>query len=154
MTTAQSVIENAVIDILAHSGPCTIDEVVQLLPAHDWSEVFFAVDNMSRDGRLVFRRPSSSVYQLSLSASCQGERTDRARSMHEVRFCLGCGYLSDKITQEGGPSPWVEANRYLKKHGLTWFELERIDAICPACSRVQACGTRQVPPRAAATVAR
>ena len=151
MSNAQSVIENAVIDILAHTGPCTIDEVVQSLPAHDWSEVFFAVDNMSRDGRLVFRRPSSSVYQLSLSASCQGERTNRARSMHEVLFCQGCGYLCDRITPEGGPSPWVEANRYLTKHGLTWFELERIDAICPACSRVQACGTRRVPPRAAAT---
>ncbi|MDH4244995.1 MAG: hypothetical protein OEV38_14685 [Nitrospira sp.] len=98
MTTAQSVIENAVIDILAHSGPCTIDEVVQSLPAHNWSEVFFAVDNMSRDGRLVFRRPSSSVYQLSLSASCQGERTDRARPMHQVQFCLGCGYLCTRTS--------------------------------------------------------
>jgi hypothetical protein len=153
MSTAQSFIENAVIDILAHTGPCTIDEVAQSLPAHNWSEVFFAVDNMSRDGRLVVRRPSGSVYQLSLSESSQGNRTERTAST-QVRFCLGCGYLCDKVTPKGEPSPWVEANRYLKKHGLTWFELERIDSMCPACSRVQACGTRRVPPRLAATVAR
>ncbi|MDH4081726.1 MAG: hypothetical protein OEU68_18155 [Nitrospira sp.] len=157
MTTAQSVIENAVIDILAHSGPCTIDEVVQSLPAHNWSEVFFAVDNMSRDGRLVFRRPSSSVYQLSLSASCQGERTDRARPMHQVQFCLGCGYLCDK-NEPNEPidrrSPWVEANRYLKKYGWTWFEVERINTMCPACSHVQACGTRRVSSRTVVPAAR
>ncbi|MBX3335417.1 MAG: hypothetical protein KF876_14920 [Nitrospira sp.] len=153
MSTAQSFIEDAVIDILAQTGPCTIDEVAQSLPAHDWSEVFFAVDNMSRDGRLVFRRPSSSVYQLSLSESSQGNRTERTTST-QVRFCLGCGYLCDKVTPESGPSPWVEANRYLKKHGLTWFELERIDSMCPACSHVQACGTRRGSPRTAAQSAR
>lgn len=145
MSTAQSAIEDAVIDILAHTGPCTIDEVVQSLPTHDWSEVFFAVDHMSRDGRLVFRRSSNSVYELSLSASSREDGTEVTRST-QVRFCLGCGYLCDKITPEDGPSPWVEANRYLKKHGLTWFELERIDAMCPACSRVQAYGTSRVPP--------
>ncbi len=154
MSTAQSLIENAVIDILAHTGPCTIDEVAQSLPAHDWSEVFFAVDTMSRDGRLVFRRPSRSVYQLSLSTPSQGDRTEGVRPIHQVRFCLGCGYLNDETTPEGGRAPWVEANRYLKTHGLTWFELERIDAICPACSHVQACGTRRASSRTAVRAAR
>lgn len=153
MATAQSVIENTVIEILAHTGPCTMDDVVKALPAYDWSEVFSAVDDMSRDGRLVLRRPSSSVYQLSLSPSCRGHRTERTRPM-QVRFCVGCGYLCDKVEPESGSSPWVEANRYLKKYGLSWIELDRTDALCPACSRVQACGTRRVPPRAAATAAR
>lgn len=150
MSAAQSVLEDAVINILEHIGPCTIDEVVQSLPDHDWSKVFFAVDNMSRDGRLVFRRPSRSVYQLSLPTPRQGATTERARPMHRVAFCLGCGYLCDEIKPDAERTPWVEANRYLKKHKLTWFELERIDAMCPACSHVQACGTRRAAPRTAA----
>lgn len=150
MPSAHTIIEDAVIDILAHTGPCTIDEVVQSLPAHEWSEVFFAVDTMSRDGRLVFRRSSSSVYELRLSAPSQEERTTRARPMHEVQFCLGCGYLCDESRPGGGRSTWIEANRYLKKYGVTWFEVQRIDTMCPACSHVQACGTRQVFSRAVA----
>jgi hypothetical protein len=150
MTTPQTVIENAVIEVLAHTGPCTMDEVVGLLPKHGWSEIFSAVDEMSRDGRLVLRRSSNSVYHLSLSPSCQRERTERTRP-DQVRFCLGCGYLCDESEPEGGSSPWIEAGRYLKKYGLTWMALDRTDAICPACSRVQACGTPRVPPRAVAT---
>lgn len=153
MPTAQSIIEDAVIDILDQTGPCTIDEVVQSLPPHDWSEVFFAVDTMSRDGRLVFRRPSNSVYQLSLSLSGQRERTEHVRCI-QVQFCLGCGYLCDETKPEGGRAPWVEANRYLKKHGLTWFELDRIDTMCPACSRVQACGRRRLSTKTAAQAVR
>lgn len=154
MPAAQSTIEDAVLDILAQTGPCTIDEVVQSLPPHDWSEVFFAVDTMSRDGRLVFRRVSKSNYQLSLSTPSQGERAERARPMHQVQFCLGCGYLCDKNEPIDKRSPWVEANRYLKEYGWTWFEVERINTMCPACSHVQACGTRRVSSRTVAPVAR
>ncbi len=150
MSTARLVIEDAVIEVLAHTGPCTMDEIVELLPLHGWSEIFSAVDEMSRDGRLVLRRSSTSVYQLSLSPSCRGERPERA----QVRFCVGCGYLCDEGESRDGASPWVEASRYLKKYGLTWVALDRTDAMCPACSRVQACGTHRIPPRAAATVAR
>ncbi|MBX3303894.1 MAG: hypothetical protein KF693_16910, partial [Nitrospira sp.] len=142
MSTAQTVIENTVIEVLAHTGPCTMDEVVGLLPKHGWSEIFSAVDEMSRDGRLVLRRSSNSVYQLSLSPLWQGDRTERTGPA-QVRFCVGCGYLRDEGESEDGSSPWVEASRYLKKYGLTWIALDRTDAMCPACSRVQACGTHR-----------
>ncbi len=159
MSTAQTSIHDAVIDILARTGPCTMDEVVYSLPSYGWSEVFFAVDHMSRDGRLVIQRPSSSVYQLSLSASCQehriecGQRTERT-GRPPVHFCMGCGYLCDEIGSEDGQSPWVEAHRYLKKYGLTWIELDRTDDMCPACARVVACGRRRVPSRVEATTVR
>lgn len=152
MSAVQTGIQDAVIDILTNMGPCTMDQLVESLPAHDWSEVFSAVDEMSRDGRLVLRRhsQSNSGYQLSLSPSCRIGRQVSTRPS-AVRFCVGCGYLCDEINPEDGRSPWVEAHRYLKKYGLTWIELDRTDGFCPACSRVQACGTRRVPPRAAAT---
>lgn len=152
MTTAQTMIENAVIEVLAHTGSRTMDEVVGLLPEHGWSEIFSVVDEMSRDGRLVLRRSSNSVYQLSLAPSCRGERAERARP-NQVRFCLGCGYLCDESNPEGGEATWVQAHRYLTKYRLTWVELDRNDGLCPACARVQACGTHRVPPRAA-TMAR
>jgi hypothetical protein len=155
MSTAQTSIHEAVIDVLAHMGPCMMDEVVRSLPAHGWSEVFSAVDDMSRDGRLVLRRSSnsSSEYQVSLSDSCQADRSERTRP-DPVQFCVGCGYLCDKIDPEVGQTPWVEARRYLKKYSLTWIELDRTDDMCPACARVLACGRRRVPSRAPATAAR
>ena len=155
MSPSQTILQDAVIDILAHMGPCTIDEVVRSLPAHGWSEVFSVVDEMSRDGRLVLRRPSNSNsgYQLSLSPCWRVGSTIHNRPAH-VRFCVGCGYLCDEIEPEDGRAPWVEARHYLKKYGLTWNELDRTDDLCPACARVLACGTRRVPPRAVATVAR
>ncbi|QPD05272.1 MAG: hypothetical protein Nkreftii_003046 [Candidatus Nitrospira kreftii] len=155
MSTVQTDIPSAVIDILAHMGPCTMDQLVELLPAHGWSEVFSAVDDMSRDGRLMLRRSSnsSSEYQVSLSDSCQADRPDRTRP-DPVQFCVGCGYLCDKIDPEVAQAPWIEARRYLKKYSLTWIELDRTDDMCPACARVVACGRRRVPSRAQATAAR
>ena len=58
--------EDAVIDILQKTGPCCMDDLVTYLPNHSWSEIFVAVDRMSRDGRLVLRRISRSGYQVSL----------------------------------------------------------------------------------------
>lgn len=151
MSTAQSVIEDAVIEVLARTGPCTIDDMVKSLPALGWSEVFSAVDDMSRDGRLVIRRPSSSSYQLSLSAS-RPLKTPVSKRSAPVRFCVGCGYLCDEIDPGDLQSPWVQAHRYLKKYRLTWIELDRNDGLCPACAYVQACGTRR-PLRTIAPVA-
>lgn len=150
MSTAQTVIEDAVVEVLAHTGPCTMDEVAQSLPAHGWSAVFSAVDRLSRDGRLVLRRPSNSNsgYQLSLSASCMIESPVSTKPSR-VRFCAGCGYLSEAIQGEDGATSWTEASHYLKTYGLAWDELERQDDICPGCARVLACaGSRTPAPRA------
>jgi hypothetical protein len=139
MSTAQSVIEDAVIEVLAYTGPCTMDKMVGLLPGYHWSEIFSAVDDMSRDGRLVLRRPSNSVYQLSLSRFVRQRNTMST----PVRFCGGCGYLCDEHESENGSTRWVEASRYLKKYGLTWIALDRTDTMCPACSRVLTCAHRR-----------
>lgn len=142
MSTAQLAIEDAVIDLLAHTGPCTMDELVGSLPSHDWSKVFSAVDDMSRDGRLVLRRIPNFGYQLSLSPSSSPSKSVKRQGRKRpapVRFCVGCGYLCDEIEPEDGQAPWVQAHRYLKKYRLTWVELDRTDVFCPACARVFAC---------------
>ncbi len=72
MSTAQSINQDTVIEILAHVGPLTIGEVVELLPGHSWYEVLPIIEDMSRDGRLKIRRRSTrlSRYKVALSAPC------------------------------------------------------------------------------------
>lgn len=48
--------EEAVIEILQRTGPCCLDDLVMQLPRLNGSTVFVAVDQMSRDGRLLLRR--------------------------------------------------------------------------------------------------
>jgi hypothetical protein len=59
-------VEDAVVEALESIGPYSMDDLVSQLPSHGWSEVFVAVDRMSRDGRLVLRRIPGSGYQVSL----------------------------------------------------------------------------------------
>ena len=65
-------IEEAIIEKLRSGGPCCLDDVAMCLPSYRWSEVFVAVDRMSRDGRLLIHRRlllrplGSSSYQITL----------------------------------------------------------------------------------------
>ncbi|NJN36211.1 MAG: hypothetical protein HC794_03075 [Nitrospiraceae bacterium] len=54
-------LEDTILDVLQRTGPCSLDGIVQQLLLHDWSEVFAAVDRMSRDGRIVLRRDPESI---------------------------------------------------------------------------------------------
>lgn len=58
-------VEDAVVEALENVGPCSLDDLVSQLPSHSWSDVFVAVDWMSRDGRVVLRRVPGSGYQVS-----------------------------------------------------------------------------------------
>lgn len=151
MSIAQTVIEDALIEMLRQTGPCTMDEVANALPCHSWSELFSAVDEMSRKGRVVLRRLTGSGYQLSVPTATQMIAAAR-RQRTQVLFCVGCGYLRDELKpySHNGQAQWVEARQYLKQYGLTWVELDRTDDMCPACTRVLDCGRRRVPSRAEA----
>ena len=67
-----TVAEEAALETLQRAGPCGIDDLVIQLPYLSWGEVFLAVDQMSRDGRLLIHRrlllrpPGSSSYQITL----------------------------------------------------------------------------------------
>ncbi|MGE3979785.1 MAG: hypothetical protein AB7F94_19685 [Nitrospira sp.] len=141
--TTPTLIEDAVIKILLQTGPRTLDDVAEALPVHNWNELFSAVDEMSRDGRVVLRRLAGSGYQLSVPVAPLRIAAGRQQRTH-VRFCVGCGYLCDEIQPDNVQGHWVEARHYLKKYGLTWNELDRTDDMCPPCSRVLACGRRRI----------
>jgi hypothetical protein len=148
----QTLIKDAVIKILLQTGPRTLDDVAEALPVHNWNELFSAVDEMSRDGRVVLRRLAGSGYQLSVPVASLRIAAGRQQRT-QVRFCVGCGYLCDEIQPHNGQAHWVEARLYLKRYGLTWNELDRTDDMCPPCARVLACGRRRISPRAAAMTA-
>jgi len=66
-------IEEAIIERLRSGGPCSLDDVVAYLsPSYSWSEVFIAVDQMSRNGGVLIRQLGYSTYQISLG-SCHTE---------------------------------------------------------------------------------
>jgi hypothetical protein len=47
---------------------CTFDELVQRVPTYSWSQVFSAVDRLSRQGMLTLSRPSRFGYVLSVGS--------------------------------------------------------------------------------------
>ncbi len=73
--------EEVVIETLRKSGPCSFDDLIRYLPNLSWGEVFVAVDQMSRDGRLLIRRRlllrplGSSSYQITLPSQLTSPRS-------------------------------------------------------------------------------
>jgi hypothetical protein len=47
---------------------CTLDELIQRVPAYSWAQVFAAVDRLSRQGTLTLNRASRFGYVLSVSS--------------------------------------------------------------------------------------
>ena len=79
-------IEEAIMEKL-RSGPCCFDDVVTGLPNFSRGEVFFAVDRMSRDRRVILLQLGFSSYQVSLGSHvvspvqrrvAEGERTSQS----------------------------------------------------------------------------
>ena len=67
MITIHATAEERIVEILQTNGPCSLEDVVRFLHPHlSWSDVFVAVDQMSRDGRVVLRRLGNSTYQIAL----------------------------------------------------------------------------------------
>ena len=71
-------IASMILQALKQFGPCTAEELVQRLPAYTWNQVFLAVDQLCRDGRLTLRQPSRFVYLISLSSAATSERRNAA----------------------------------------------------------------------------
>jgi hypothetical protein len=61
-------IEADIIELLRSNGPCRVDDVVSCLPKLSWGEVFGAVNQMWRDGRVSLRQLDYSNYQIALWA--------------------------------------------------------------------------------------
>lgn len=57
-------IESVIFQELQRSGTCTFEELVNALPGYSWSQVFLAVDQLSRDGRLQLKRQGRFDYRI------------------------------------------------------------------------------------------
>jgi hypothetical protein len=77
-------IDAIIVETLQRNGPCRLNDLVTSLPSYSWVEILAAVDQMSRDKRVVLSQLDHSTYQLSLvpqSSSCSesmlGDRRPR-----------------------------------------------------------------------------
>jgi len=62
-------VESAILETLERGGPCSLDELYQTLSAYSWNQVFAAVDRLTRNGRLLLRRPGRFDYWVSIAIS-------------------------------------------------------------------------------------
>ncbi len=53
---------------LSREGPCTLESLLTRLSQFSWSEIFSVVDQLSREGSLVLRRPARFGYEVSISS--------------------------------------------------------------------------------------
>ena len=61
-------IESAIRSLLSQEGPCTLERLLTNLSQFSWSEIFSAVDQLSREGSLVLRRPDRCSYEVSVGS--------------------------------------------------------------------------------------
>ena len=54
---------------LLQEGPCTLESLLTRLSQFTWSEIFSVVDQLSREGSLVLRRPARFGYEVSVRSS-------------------------------------------------------------------------------------
>ena len=59
-------IESAIRSHLTREWPCTLEGLLTRLSQFSWSEIFSVVDQLSREGRLVLRRPGRFGYEVSI----------------------------------------------------------------------------------------
>ena len=62
-------VESAIRLHLSQEGPCTLETLLNRLSQYSWSEIFSVVDELSREGSLVLRRPARFGYEVSMNAS-------------------------------------------------------------------------------------
>jgi hypothetical protein len=67
-------VESAIRLHLSQEGPCTLESLLEQLSQFSWSEIFSVVDQLSREGSLVLRRPARFGYEVSArqSAAIEG----------------------------------------------------------------------------------
>lgn len=62
-------IESAILRVLDSQRSSTLEELVHSLPSFAWNDIFFAVDRLSREGKLVLRHPTRFEYLVSAPAA-------------------------------------------------------------------------------------
>ena len=60
-------VQSAIQVHLSREGPCTLESLLTRLSQFSWSEIFSVVDQLSREGSLVLRRPARFGYEVSIN---------------------------------------------------------------------------------------
>ena len=66
MSMSSMTVQSAIRLHLIREGPCTLEILLGRFSQFSWSEIFSVVDQLSREGSLVLRRPTRFGYELSL----------------------------------------------------------------------------------------
>lgn len=73
MNTNRIKVENAICQHLEEQGSSTMEELVRSLSRFTLNQVFFAIDRLSREGKVSLRHPTRFTYLVSATGS--GTRT-------------------------------------------------------------------------------
>jgi len=69
MITNRIEVETAIVQHLEKQRSCTMEELVHSLPLFTFNQVFFAIDQLSRDGKVSLRHPTRFAYLVSAAGS-------------------------------------------------------------------------------------
>ncbi|WP_173046628.1 hypothetical protein [Nitrospira sp. KM1] len=78
-------IQSAIQSNLLEQGPCSLQVLLDRLPQFSWSEMFAAIDHLSREGNLVLRHPSQFEYELSMGPVQMSRNTSERPSTFHAR---------------------------------------------------------------------
>ena len=73
-------VQSAIRTHLRREGPCTLESLLTRLSQFSWSEIFSVVDELSREGSLVLRRPASFGYEVSIPAASASAQSGPSRA--------------------------------------------------------------------------
>jgi hypothetical protein len=80
-------VQSAIRMHLSQAGPCTLESLLDRLSEFSGSEIFSVVDQLSREGSLVLRRPARSGYEVSIPPLSESAQSVPSRAGdHLVRF--------------------------------------------------------------------
>ena len=71
-------VETAILRQLDECGSCTMEELVRALSHFTLNQVFFAIDRLSREGKVSLRHPMRFVYLVSAAGSGPRHQVSRA----------------------------------------------------------------------------
>lgn len=76
MSMSSMTVQSAIRLHLSREGPCTLESLLARFSQFSWSEIFSVVDQLSREGSLVLRRPTRFGYEVSLKNESFHSRRD------------------------------------------------------------------------------
>ena len=79
-----TIVHSAIRLHLSQEGPCTLESLLTRLSQFSWSEIFSVVDELSREGSLVLRRPAAFGYEVSMPGNSIKDGTPACAVTHQA----------------------------------------------------------------------